>query len=88
MPQRRSIVLGSAALLLLSVAVFLAVRSRDDTTVFPDSPEHAHAFMCEEDGHTFTLTPKALQAALQSGKASMGNRIERGQSARCRLKRA
>ena len=78
MPQRRSIVLGIATLLLLGVAAFLVVRSRDDTTDFPDSPEHAHAFMCEEDGHTFTLTPKAWQAALQSGKATMGNRINRG----------
>ncbi len=78
MSQRRSVVLGVASLLRLGVAVFLAVRSGDDTADFPDSPEHAHAFMCEDDGHTFALTPKALQAALQSGKAKMGNRIERG----------
>ena len=78
MPPRRSVALGVATLLLLGVAVFLVVRSCDDTVYFPDNPEHAHAFICEDDGYTFSLTPKALYAALQSGKAKMGNRIERG----------
>ena len=44
----------------------------DPELAVPDDDEHAHAFICENDQHTFQLTPKAIQAALESGDADAG----------------
>ncbi|MBP7935317.1 MAG: hypothetical protein KA354_11775 [Phycisphaerae bacterium] len=64
----------------VGAALFLAFRSGDEAEQ-PDAAEDAMPYICLDDNHVFTLTPKVFQEMSRQGEVKTdGQRLDEGRT--------